>query len=170
MREDDLKWKLTVLTLILGGGIIAAAILFQHNYYAYPTKADLTWVQIADSESYHTMYSISDSATQGDYINISGHVVHTGEDLKHFNVQLVLYGDSLEDALIFKLAMQTRTDVTAAFNDGYNYDSSGFSANIKRSLIGDAVYNVALLYNDTQNDDGARLIITGNTFVCEVNE
>lgn len=175
MMEDDkielftskIAWKISLFILIFGTLFIIFVVIFQHNYYSKPTKTDLSKVQIADDTYRYYIDSITDSDTLGNYIKVEGWAFHTGEDLEHYNIQLVLYEDSLEEAYVFKLAMQTRTDVTTYFDDGFDYDSSGFSANVKSSLIGDTIYNVALLYNDTETEDGARIILTNKTFVCE---
>lgn len=164
---SSIAWKASVLIFIFGMFFIIAVLIFQHNYYSKPAKTDLSQVQIADNTYEFSIDTISSTSTQGDYILIEGWAAHTGKDLEHFNTQLVLYQDSLEDALVFKLAMQTKTDVTTYLDDGYNYDSSGFSANIKSNLIGDDIYKIALLYNDTETDDGARIILSDKTFTCE---
>ncbi len=164
---SDSTWKVSVGVLIGGIIFIIVVLLFQHHYYSKPKEMDLSQVQIADDAYKYYIDSMSATSTQGDYILIKGWVVHIGIDLEHYNTQLVLYQDSLDDAFVFKLAMKTRADVTTYFDDGYDYDSSGFSAYIKSSLLGDRTYHVALLYNDTKTDDGARIILTDKVFTCK---
>ncbi|MCD8238332.1 MAG: hypothetical protein LUC92_03200 [Clostridiales bacterium] len=167
-KTGDIAWAFSVFVLVFGTLFTIFVLIFQHTYYSKPVKADLSQVQIADEEAYRfNIDSITDSRTLGNYVFIKGWALHKGQDLNHFNTELVLYKDSLENCLVFKLAMQTRTDVTEYFDDGYDYDLSGFSANVKSSYIGGNEYKIALLYNDTETDDGAAIILTGETFISE---
>lgn len=166
-NDTKLKRDLTIFTLIIGTVFLLATIIGEYIYYSKPKRMDLSEVELADDNYTYSIDEISDSKTLGEYIYVKGWAIHKGVNFDHFNTQLVLYQNDLKDTLVFELSMQTRTDVTTAFNDGYNYDSSGFSVNIDSSMVGDNEYNIAILYRDTDSNDGTRLILTDKKLICE---
>ncbi|MCC8041969.1 MAG: hypothetical protein LIO69_00325 [Oscillospiraceae bacterium] len=172
VRKEKMTERISIGLIVFGAVFTLFVLAFQYFYYGYPRKMDLSDVQIADTESYrYFIDSISDSNTQGEYTYVRGWVLHEGEDLIHFNTELVLYSDDLSEAFVFRTKMQSRTDVTTHFDDGYDYDSSGFVVNIKNSLLDDdTVWYIAFLYDDTQDGSGERLIITDKALICEDDE
>lgn len=127
---------------------ILAVVLFSAAQYftnSRPKRVDLTSATILDANQYQ--YCFDRLEPDGDYFRIRGWCVITGSPLRTFHNRMVLYSEGLDEAWSFPLALVSRPDVTAFFDDGNNYNNSGFEATIG-DFLPEGQYHLAVLVDN----------------------
>lgn len=129
-------------------GLLFALIVFYdkqnihkiNNEDYIETKGDISYV--IDSVDYNE-----------DSISIIGWAYKMGQDIKNYDTEIVLNNITTNEFITIPTDMVIRKDVTEFFNDGFNYDCSGFSSKVlNRKLNRNDTYNIYILYrNDSHN-------------------
>lgn len=122
---------------------------------------DISAYSLSDQMSY-----CIDSCTMEDTIStITGWAVWQGEDLNSVNTEVALKSNSTGAVFSIPTQMQQRADVTAAMDDGFHYDYSGFTASVKTNKLDVAdSYEVYILI---KNEHGNFYIATGQVLEAE---
>lgn len=107
-------------------------------------------IQIPE-ESNEIKYYFDSINNNGGFIEIRGWAIIPKIDSKKSNIYiLIIYGDN---KLIYETFSEVRKDITECFNDGCNYDNSGFLAKIDLKVSLNDPYRVGLLViNDKKKD------------------
>ena len=157
--------KIIIKVLLIMGALLAVGCsLFQ--YADYHGMETISMGDYQSSEDFS--YSIEEmSSVNSDYGYIRGWVLLDGRDIHMFNSRLVLYKKDTDEARILSLKMQIRTDVTERFDDGHNYDASGFEGRIDKAYLEDGDYYIGFLLTCDQGDI---LVKTGEVLEFEDDE
>lgn len=70
-----------------------------------------------------------------DLLEISGWMIKQGEDTNNVRLRVVLRNEVTGEYLMLPTTLLQRPDVTDYYNDGHNYDVSGFEAKISQKDI-----------------------------------
>lgn len=84
------------------------------------------------------------------YFYLRGWSCILGESILDVDVSLILWDEEEQKGYLIPTKLQERPDVTTHFNDGYNYDNSGFVAVIRKDKLKEKKYKVYIRY---QNND-----------------
>lgn len=108
-------------------------------------------------------YAIEDYVINNNILQVNGWVREIGKEITIYDISVVLH--DVENGIFFELPTQyiERKDVTEFFNDGINYDNSGF---ISRSFITDfdlerKQYEACIAYRS----DNSHIMVHTNLFV-----
>lgn len=122
---------------------------------------DLSGVSLA-AESDHIMSTIDEASYEDERIYVRGWIMQRGVTPTQINVSVALKGENSNNYIIVPTKSVERTDVTEYFDDGTNYDRSGFMAMINpqiyKTLLNDDYYEIYIVYN---TDLIYRLVKTG---------
>lgn len=80
-----------------------------------------------------------------DRLKISGWLIKRGEDTARVTLRIVLNNINTGEYLLLPTTLLQRGDVTSAYDDGHNYDNSGFSVNLPLSVIDFENVNYSLM-------------------------
>ena len=94
-------------------------------------------------------------------LGIRGWAFKKGTDIKQSSYFLLLRGQNT-DLFEIPLTTATRKDVSKHFNDGHNYDKSGYSA--------DGLFDYSEMVRDTEYKLFLNIIITGTEYVVALNK
>lgn len=106
--------------------------------------------------------SIDEFTEQSNTLTISGWTAFEKADATNNKVEIVFAGS--DQAYIFATSPTARLDVTQYFNNGYNYDNSGYQVVINKNDIPAGSYKVGLLLHNKSNGDKS-LMMTDKTFI-----
>lgn len=84
-------------------------------------------------------------------LRLSGWTIFKGIDAVDSEIEVVFVGNN--EAYIFPSEIMERADVTRFYNDGYNYDNSGYDVLINKNDIPEGNYKIGLLVRNKPNGD-----------------
>lgn len=156
-RERNEIAKIFNLDYDMGGATLAiVVVVYQYFYYSgrHINLSDYQELQ----EGYE--YGLNVIEANLDYDEVSGWIVVPGHEIVQYETTLVLYSET-GNAYAFPTKMVTRTDVTEYFDDGLNYDASGYQVRVRKSKIkGNSYYIGFILVVDRER----YLIKTGREY------
>lgn len=88
-----------------------------------------------------------------DMLQISGWLIKRGENSKGINLRIVLNNTDTGEYLLLPTMLAQRADVTSAYNDGHNYDNSGFSVCLPLSAVDFDNFDYSLMALYSLNGD-----------------
>ncbi|MCD8075951.1 MAG: hypothetical protein LUF27_13160 [Lachnospiraceae bacterium] len=130
-----------LLVLVVAAGVCYAVYGQQASVKKYDTSG------CAYDEE--TVVVTLDAVTQEpDSIQIWGWAISTEKDTEYFDSWVLLRAEESGEYFRIPTAVQTRTDVTEVLGNGeFNYDNSGFYAQVETKRLGQGSYEVCLAYN-----------------------
>lgn len=95
------------------------------------------------------LYEGDSSPLTRDRFKITGWLIKRGEDTARVTLRIVLNNIDTGECLLLPTTLLQRGDVTSAYDDGHNYDNSGFSVNLPLSVIDfdNVNYSLMALYS-----------------------
>ncbi len=160
--ENEIK-KGTVIILLLAiilTGILSSVIIFLDNNRI--EREDVSNMIVNNGEINYNIDLIDKDDLK--YVNIQGWASKLGNSISI--VECYVCVKDIKDNEYYRINTMKviRTDVTDYFNDGFNYDNSGFFAKFSEKKIGQGTYEICLLY---LNDGNNILVPTGR--MIEIN-
>ena len=130
------------------------ASLFESNnagpfYYDYESLG----YEIDDSSKYS--WCIDHISYNNKYVLVVGWFFKKGIDIDSNKVSIVFRDIGTNEMIVLPTLTLKRSDITRVFNDGHNYDYSGFKAEIPYSSLIDfdkTNYQIYVLYHDINGD------------------
>lgn len=109
----------------------------------------------------NVQHEYEDTPLVNDSLRISGWMIKPGEDTNSVRMRIVLRDDDTGEYLVLPTALLQRPDVTANYDDGHNYDVSGFEVKISPRKIDleNSKYMLMMLY-----------FLNGEEFLIELNQ
>lgn len=96
-------------------------------------------------------FSIDRISLENNIIDMSGWAVMIGDDAYDYNISVLLVSHISDTQYKLRINETIRTDVTAYFSDGYNYDNSGFNINMPLlEIVNQGSYDILLLIETTE--------------------
>ena len=95
-------------------------------------------------------------------VKVKGWTFLKDKDATDNEIEIVFVGN--DQAYIFSTKPVLRADVTQYYNDGHNYDNSGYETLVNKNDIPKGNYTIGLLVRDTSNGEES-LTMTDKTFI-----
>ena len=132
--------------LILLTSLFCALLFYQH------TKGNELLVDNFSTDIRGFLFNIDEVVNEESFFIIDGWACRQDEEIKKVLCWVVL--KDIEENKYFKIntLLVKRKDVTQAIADGVNYDNSGFTAKINKSLLKkNTQYQIYILYLNNDN-------------------
>lgn len=137
-----------ILLLALIMGITSIFFLVEFDLYSFLGNKQAN-VSKGTNFNHRFKYYIDKIDIDEKYINIRGWTVVIGENSVNYHIKIAL--QTKDDYLIYNTNNENRSDVTAHFNDGFNYDNSGFKVQIDKTNLNRAEYALKIILNNKDN-------------------
>lgn len=151
--------KIAILYIICIFVSLLFVIAFKLDNEVVRVQSEKTYVY----EGKVCRYFIDDINHADKYLDISGWFIEPNYAPNYINRQIVLL-DNEENMYKLNTHMIKREDVTKAFDDGQNYDNSGFSAHgLIKQIEKNKEYKIGFLYKDF--NDKETLFVTDRKII-----
>lgn len=134
--------------IILLGTVFAGLIYLDYNRVK---EIDISNMEINSGDIQFHIDSVNNDLNSN-YINIRGWAFKSGSNLSTVECYAGLMKISTKEVYKVNTVKEAREDVTTQFNDGYNYDNSGFFANFSKKKLEKGEYEIILLYLSDNNN------------------
>lgn len=131
IESRRMRHVLSVTVVTLGLFIAVFCTAFQFSHYSGSAINLNSYREIPKGDYSYSIDALSEQNYK--YDSISGWVVVNGHEVLQYETQVVLYTDD-GYAVAVPMKMVERADVTADFNDGNDYDMSGFQGLIRKKI------------------------------------
>ncbi len=143
------KKKILNAVLIFGITLAFAFALYQYLKYSQYGTYQIDEEKITDNSFF--ALDIDALEKRYDTVKINGWIAYQGESILTWKLSILIQNED-GSCYIVPMALQKRTDVTKAMNDGFDYDNSGFSVTInKRYIKSDHAHYYILYENNDRN-------------------
>lgn len=141
-RKKLLSARLIIVFLCITGiSILYCGILYYRN-----DKVDIIKESGWDQGKDKMQCCIDGFGDEEDTISLSGWCIVSGEDIGYANYYVVFHNIAEDSYYRVNTVYKQRADVTAYFNDGYNYDNSGFYTRVRKCNLPEGEYEVCIWY------------------------
>ena len=144
INRQAIIYSLAVLILLTF--IFCALLFYQH------AKENELLVDNFSTDTRGFLFNLDEVVNDGSFLLIDGWACRQNEEIKKVLCWVVL--KDIKENKYFKIStlLVKRSDVTQAINDGVNYDNSGFTAKINKSLLKkNTQYQIYILYLNNDN-------------------
>lgn len=144
---SEAKLKIAIVVLIL----ITLAFCFLIYTDMGHVKV-ITVSQFSDREN--ISFSVDSKGVNNDIVEISGWALEKGQNINTYDTSVALKEKDSDKIYILPTQLVNREDVTKFFNDGFNYDASGFLSRAYTSKLSDSdtKYEIVLLIKNNGKD------------------
>lgn len=150
INRKNIKIVLVIFTIL----IIAVIGIF------YWDESKLSYVDIsAYAPNDNISYAVDSCIMEETISSVAGWAAWLGEDVGIVNTEVALKSKSTGTMISIPTQMQQRADVTAAVNDGFHYDNSGFTAYVETKKLD--VYDSYEVFILMKNGHGSFYAATG---------
>lgn len=142
--------KNKVLAIVLAIGVVLAIffVLYQYLKYSQYSQYQIDESKITDSSLF--IWGIDAVDSKYDVLKVSGWMAYRGESISTWDLSMVIQND--DNCYVVPMALQNRTDITEAMNDGFNYDNSGFVVTINKRYIQSGSAHYYILYKNNEKE------------------
>lgn len=151
---------LTAIELVFVLILAAAVCLAVYTQQAAVKKYDISGCTYGDDT---VIITLDDIAQDSSHIQIWGWAIVPEKNTEYFDSWVLLRSKDGRGYFRIPTALQTRTDVTGVLGNGeYNYDNSGFYAQVETRRLAPGSYEVCLVYNVHSDNviQGTGVIVT----------
>lgn len=121
--------KIVISTLITLGCIMVGIWLFLAWHELKNKKIDISDYSIFTASD-NCLYAVDEVVLNDSDGMINGWLIKKGEDIGAISIKVLLYEQDSNQCVAFPTKIVKREDVTSHFDDGKNYDYSGYYARI----------------------------------------
>ncbi|GAK43450.1 hypothetical protein TCA2_5948 [Paenibacillus sp. TCA20] len=115
------------------------------SIHEYRLSPDFFRIEDLGSLSNKTHLNVDQISFESEKIVIKGWAVLVGKPSDETNLSIILVDkENPDNYKIFKPEMLKRVDVTEHFNDGFNYDSSGFEIVVSKRELLEGIYRIGV--------------------------
>ena len=148
-KEKEIKKREYVLifcALCLGIILFCLLLYFNESY--------IHKVEIVNYAPDNILEYCIDSVEMDEYITVNGWSYVPGENINTYDCNILLQEIGTENIYILPTTMVDRTDVTQSYDDGYNYNHSGFMARARLGQFNYANkdYEIIIRYFNNENE------------------
>ncbi len=138
--------KNKVLGVVLAIGLLLAIffVLYQYLKYSQYSQYQIDESKIVDSSLF--VWGIDAVDSKYDVLKVNGWIAYRGESISTWEISMIIQND--DNCYVVPIALQNRTDITEAMNDGFNYDNSGFAVTINKRYIQSGSVHYYVLYKN----------------------
>lgn len=136
-----------LLSLVISLGIIFAGIIYLDNNLV--REVDITDMEPNQENVSFCIDAISDN---NNYISVRGWAFKKGISISTVECYVGVVNEESGDCYRVNTVKEDRTDVTSAYNDGFDYDKSGFYTLFNKRLLREGNYEICLLYYSDNNN------------------
>ena len=146
MEEKNKKYVIIVLSVLIGILIGALLVLyFYKNRYEHITTLGSNEIEVLADVGF---------SSEEKYYYVRGWSCILGETIENVNVAIILWNEEEQRGYVVPTILEKRPDVTAHFQDGYNYDNSGFVSYVRKDRIDQcARYQIFIRYRNNGHDE-----------------
>ena len=119
--------------------IVMIMLSFGFCFLIYADKAQvktITLSQLGGEEKIN--FCIDDASVENGIVFILGWAFEKGQSIETYDLRVALKEHDSDKAYVLPTEMLIRNEVTQAYNDGFNYDASGFLSRAYASRLGDS--------------------------------
>ena len=162
---DNFKKKIIIALFF---GIIFIVVFMCLQFWEYNRIVPYTDDTFAMDENTTINYSIDDIQYNSSYIVINGWCFKQGENLVVVRNNFLLRDTETQDFYRIQSAAEERGDITAHFNDGFNYDHCGLQGKVSKAKLDllNHKYEIYILYQS----DGNNIVVNTNKIIEGVVE
>ncbi len=150
---EKIKTILKKPEYIVGICLLIVWIVFMAIYYVSNRYLDTIdeLGEVYAGEMYCAV-EIGDDEEHADRILIEGYCALPGESIATTDITLILWNEEQGMGYVVSTKNVERTDVTEAYNDGFDYNHSGFSATVAKDDLEAGTYQIYIQYRNNEND------------------